>query len=81
MPAKTRMTSGFLARVTFDQDASEYFSEDANQVMEMLYPEDEDVYEFIEFMQEHEDYVIEATVLFPDGRIIDARSLSTNAED
>lgn len=47
----------------------------------MLYTDDEDVYEFIEFMQEHEDFIIEATVLMPNGTIIDARSLSTEAEE
>lgn len=78
---RTKMKTGFLARVTFTREDSSYFSEEGNEVVEMLYTDDEDVYEFIEFMQEHEDFIIEATVLLPNGTIIDARSLSTEAEE
>ena len=78
---RTKMKTGFLARVTFSREDSSYFSEEGNEVVEMLYTDDEDVYEFIEFMQEHEDFIIEATVLMPNGTIIDARSLSTEAEE
>lgn len=78
---RTKMKTGFLARVTFSREDSSYFSEEGNEVVEMLYTDDKDVYEFIEFMQEHEDFIIEATVLMPNGTIIDARSLSTEAEE
>lgn len=80
MTRKTRMKEGFLARVTFNREDSSYFSEEGNEVVEMLYTQEDDVYEFIEFMQEHEEHIVEATVLLPNGTIIDARSLSTNAE-
>lgn len=81
MTAKTKMQHGFLARITFRPEYSVYFSESGAEVVEMLYTEDDDVYEFIEMMQECEEHILEATVLFPSGQIIDARHLSTNAQE
>lgn len=74
-------TTGFVARVTFKDNYANYFSHDGNPIIEMFYPDDEDVFEFIEFVEEHRPYVVEATVLMPDGKVIDARAMGTFAED
>lgn len=80
-PVKNVMPSGFIARITFTPEDAVHYTPEGHQVVEILYPEDDDIYEFIEFMQDNEDYVQNATVLFANGTIVDARSISTNAEE
>jgi hypothetical protein len=79
-PVKNNMTSGFLARVTFFPEAAEAYSFCGSQIVEMLYTEDEDVYELIDFIEQHKDAIKDVMVLMPGGQVIDARQMSTQAE-
>lgn len=74
--AKAALPSGFIARVTFKPEVAAQYSPLGHQIVEMRYPQDEDVHEFVAFMMENEEYICDATVLFANGTIIDARSLS-----
>lgn len=74
-------TNGFIARVTFKDEYAVHYTPDGNPIIETFYPDDEDFYEFIEFVEENRPYVTEATVLMPDGKVIDARSMGTFAEE
>jgi hypothetical protein len=73
--------TGFVARVSFNPEYASQYTCNGNSVLEMFYPDDEDVYEFIEFIEEFKQDVVSATVLMPDGKVIDAQSMSTFAED
>jgi hypothetical protein len=73
--------TGFIARLTFDPKWAKDYSFQGHQVVETFYAEDEDVFEFIDFAKEHEDYILAATVLMPDGKVIDAKAMSTFAEE
>lgn len=73
---KAALPSGFIARITFKESAAAQYSPHGHQIVEMRYPDDEDVHEFVAFMMENEKYICDATVLFANGTIIDARSLS-----
>lgn len=74
------MTAGFLARITFREEVAVEYSFDGSHVCEMLYTEDEDVYELIDFIEQHQDNIVDVQVLLPTGQVIDARELSTQAE-
>lgn len=76
-----RWKTGFIARLTFDPVWASQYTYEGNQVMEAFYPQDDDVFEFINFLKEHEDYILSATVLMPDGKVIDAQTMSTFAEE
>jgi len=78
--AKTLATDGgFIARVTFQEDSACNYSPNGHPIVEMRYQDcQEDLHEFIDFMVEHEEYICDATVLFANGTIIDARSLPAN---
>lgn len=77
MPQAKTVTpdGGFIARVTFDPDSAEHYSPNGHSIVEVRYTEQDDIHEFIAFMMEHEAYIIDATVLFSSGLMIDARSL------
>lgn len=67
---------GFIARLTFRDESASYYSPNGHPIVEMRYTDTDDVQEFVAFMMEHEAHIIDATVLFANGTIIDARSLS-----
>jgi hypothetical protein len=73
--------TGFIARLTFEPSSAHHYTPEGNQVTEVFYAEDEDVFEFISFVKEHEEYIISATVLMPDGKVIDAQQMSTFAQE
>lgn len=75
------MTAGFLARVTFKEEVAGDYCFDGTHVTEMLYTEDEDVYELIDFIEDHKDYIKDVLVLLPNGDVIDAREMTTNAAE
>lgn len=75
------LTSGFIARVTFKEEMAVDYSFDGTHITEMLYTEDEDVYELIDFIEEHKDNIKDVSVLMPSGQVIDARQMTTQAEE
>jgi hypothetical protein len=66
---------GFIARLTFRDESASFYSPNGHPIVEMRYTEDDDIQEFIAFMMEHEAHITDATVLFANGHMIDARSL------
>lgn len=80
MAEQIQFTEGFLVRTTFLDAYAKYYSPEGSVVIEQLYPDNEDLYEFLEFLQDNDQYIVDSTVLLPTGQVIDARSLPTNAE-
>lgn len=79
---ETAMEQGFLARFTFKPGCEWFYAESNGQgVVEILFPEDEDVYELIEFCEEHKDHIENVTVLLATGEMIDAKALTTASQE
>lgn len=74
------LKSGFLARVCFYPDKAPDFTLGPT-VVEILYPQDDDRYEFIDFYQQFQNCISSATLLLADGSVIDASELSTEAQE
>jgi hypothetical protein len=79
-PVKTRLVSGFLARIEFNPAMASNYTFGPS-VVEMLYPEDEDRYEFIDFYEQHKEAIESATILLANGVVLDASDLSTFAQE
>ena len=84
MSNKIEMTldEGFLARFTFKPGCEWFYCDSKGQgVVEVIYPKDEDVYELIEFCEEHKDHIENVTVLLATGEMIDAKALTTASQE
>jgi len=79
---KTKLKKGFLARFTFKQGCESYYTNSKGcNVIEVVYPEDDDVYELIDFCEEHRDFIENVTVLMADGNILDAKAITTASQE
>jgi len=79
-PVKNKLVSGFLARIEFLPDRAPDFTLGPS-VVEVIYPEDENRFEFIDFYEQFKDAIASATLLMADGTVLDASQLSTLAQE
>lgn len=78
---KNNLVSGFLTRVRFKAEYAEQFSAEGSQIVETIYPEREDIYEFIDFCIEMEQFILDATILTAEGKVYSQDEFPTYAEE